>query len=581
MAAAHVLVERRLDKRQSLRHLGSVLRLVSHQSLGRRREFGISRQPNQPLSRQCLRVFLQLRHGRIQVLRVPRIHHPHRLTFAKHARQPEDLRRQILLPLRLLGVVKVELLLPRAVVPRRHRHWLPIAALHELQLSLVHCLAHRIVDKALRKRLLRRLHNLRKRHRHRSRDLGMKRRMHRTRLAILQPHLAMHQKRIRSRARSVKRPGKLLKAQRQAVQRRVAIRPRVLQPLRRLSQINRHIRQQVRPAEVELVAQLQHLRLRRVALQSKREPRRRMTGEILSHLAQNHHETSRFRRRFHLSRQHCLRSHAHLLYRPLCFSLSFYLTTDPSPIKRHCLVPQPFAATLTVKPQRIQAYCCVICAQKLESENIAPDFFFRLTHSFYEAKRFGFDLGEWHPTCSYKGQATRSTEPRDCGRYLKSNACFKSGPGAPTGSRFFSSAIVNPHESLALARAPKAILRVNSSPPEKPHDPSPSECGGPCAPPRLHHRPCANPRRHTDPGPLLASRSEVRQSQRPAGPTHPRPHYRRHWSRAPRRPIHPHRKRQNHQHLQRNHRQPEHRGHRSPRPHRHTPPRRYARPPLP
>jgi hypothetical protein len=96
------------------------------------------------------------------------------------------------------------------------------------------------------------------------------------------------------------------------MQGQVAIRPRILQPLRRLRQVNPHLRQQIRPAEVELVAQLKHLHLCPVARQSKRESGRRMTGKILSHLARNHHQPGFFCRHFDLSRQHRLKIRIHV-----------------------------------------------------------------------------------------------------------------------------------------------------------------------------------------------------------------------------------------------------------------------------
>ena len=64
------------------------------------------------------------------------------------------------------------------------------------------------------------------------------------------------------------------------MQRQVAIRPRILQPLRRLRQIHPHLCQQIRPAEIELVAQLQHLLLGVVRSQRQREPRRRVARKV-------------------------------------------------------------------------------------------------------------------------------------------------------------------------------------------------------------------------------------------------------------------------------------------------------------
>ena len=75
------------------------------------------------------------------------------------------------MPLRRVRVVEGELLLPPAVVASGHRHGLPVSALHQFKLALVHRLADRVVDKALGKRLFRRGNNLRKRHRHGSRYL--------------------------------------------------------------------------------------------------------------------------------------------------------------------------------------------------------------------------------------------------------------------------------------------------------------------------------------------------------------------------------------------------------------------------
>ena len=88
----------------------------------------------------------------------------------------------------LVRVVEHETLLLGRVVARGHRHGLPVPALHQFDLALVHRLANGVIDEAFGKRLLQRRYHLGEGAGHGSRDLGMQHAF----AAIFQAYLAMH-----------------------------------------------------------------------------------------------------------------------------------------------------------------------------------------------------------------------------------------------------------------------------------------------------------------------------------------------------------------------------------------------------
>src|SRR3984957_7575039 len=253
VAVAHILVEGWLGQRESLLQAGAELSLACQQRRCRGRKVFFLAQNHQPIRGQSRRGAHELLLGRVQVLRVSRVSDPYRPRVAQHTREPEDLAQQKLFPAFLIGIGEEELLLPAAVIARGYRNRLAIAALEQLQLTLVEGLADRAVDEGFRIRLLGSRNNFRKGHSHAGGDFGVEQGIG----AIGYVNHTVDDVGIGARNGTVEGPTEVTESNGHAGYRHIGIRPRIAQSLGLIAQMGRHFRQKLRTIEVEVLTQLQ------------------------------------------------------------------------------------------------------------------------------------------------------------------------------------------------------------------------------------------------------------------------------------------------------------------------------------